>query len=443
MDISNPIEISYTGLIRNYGYYKTENDYLYEGEPVKPINGISYIAGNREVSLEEGIDYSIKYSNNNEPGRASATISGLGFFTGSRIYEFNIVETLQAEDITIEYNSTWYDGTEKRPAVTVKKNGCLLRENEDYILNYANNIDAGRAQVTVTGIGKYRNAYTYYYDIQKKLVSLENADIKLKNTIYTYDGSPKKPTVEVTLNGQRLNYGVDYVLSYRNNINDGTAYVYVTGIGDYTGTESISFAILSYNSGMDAVYDDGTLVGNNLLYGITDDENNEVEVICPAKKNLSKVTIPATVTSDGITYKVTSIGNKAFYKNVKLKSVTVGNNVTSIENYAFYGCKNMSTLKIGSRVSLIGASTFRKCTKLTSVTLPVSMNTLGKNAFYGCTKLKSITLNSKSVVDINVNAIKGISKRATIKVPKKYLNRYKKKFNSKTGYKKTMKIRKK
>lgn len=47
------------------------------------------------------------------------------------------------------------------------------------------------------------------------------------------------------------------------------------------------------------------------------------------------------------------------------------------------------------------------------------------------------------MTDINANAIKGISKRATIKVPKKYLKKYKKKFSSKTGYKKSMKLKKK
>ncbi len=154
--------------------------------------------------------------------------------------------------------------------------------------------------------------------------------------------------------------------------------------------------------------------------------------------------IPATIKCEGITYKVTSIGQKAFYKNTKIKSVEVGNNVTSIENYAFYGCKNMASLNFGKKVEVIGSSAFRKCTKLTAVTLPKSMEELGKNAFYGCSKLKTITINANSVIDIEEGAIKGISNKAVIKVPKKHYKKYQKKLTSRTGYKKkTMKLKKK
>ena len=53
------------------------------------------------------------------------------------------------------------------------------------------------------------------------------------------------------------------------------------------------------------------------------------------------------------------------------------------------------------------------------------------------TNMKSTTLKS-----VGKNAIKGINKKATIKVPKKQLKAYKKLFTKKTGYKKTMKIKK-
>ena len=185
------------------------------------------------------------------------------------------------------------------------------------------------------------------------------------------------------------------------------------------------------------------IISNNLIYTITDDENFEVEVAGVSKNNISKLVIPGTVNVDGWTYKVTSVGSRAFYKNTKIKSIVIGNNVASIEDYAFYGCKNVKQIKMGKSVEIIGVSSFRKCTKLTKVILPKSIDELGKNAFYGCKKLKTITINANSVVDISDNAIKGISKKAVIKVPKKLVNKYKKKFKGKTGFKKTMKIKKK
>ena len=249
----------------------------------------------------------------------------------------------------------------------------------------------------------------------------------------------------VVLNGITLTAGTDYEVTYSNNINEGTAYVMITGVGKYGGSFSQSFRILPYSAGMDSVYEEGdTLISGDYIYMITDDEKNEVELTGISNKKLTKVVVPATVKDEnGVVYTVTSIGQKAFYKNTKLKSVVIGNRVTSIENYAFYGCKNVTSIKIGSRLEIIGASAFRKCTNLTSITLPKSIDELGKNAFYGCSKLKTITINANSVIDVDDNAIKGISKKAVIKVPAKLVKKYKKKLNAKTGYKKTMTIKKK
>lgn len=273
--------------------------------------------------------------------------------------------------------------------------------------------------------------------------SLENTDLNLKKCIYTYDGSAKTPTVKVVSNGKVLKRNEDYTLEYKDNYDDGIATVYVVGQNNYCDVVALNFVILPYNSGMDSVYDDGTIISKNFVYGITDDDDYEVELCCPARKKIKKAEIPSTIVYDGKTYKVTSIGKNAFYKNTSITQLSVGNNVKSIENYAFYGCKNLKDVKIGKSLEIVGNSAFRKCTKLDSITLPKKLDELGKNAFYGCTRLKTITLNANSVVDISANAIKNISKKAVIKVPKKLVRKYKKEFNKKTGLKKTMKIKKK
>ena len=110
-------------------------------------------------------------------------------------------------------------------------------------------------------------------------------------------------------------------------------------------------------------------------------KNPTVTYVKP-KKNVKKVSIPATITVKGIKYQVTAVSKDAFKNNKKVTQVTIDKNVNNIGKNAFYGCKNLKKVII-------------KTTKLTK-------KTVGKNAF------------------------KGIHKKATIKVPKKKLDAYKK-----------------
>ena len=107
----------------------------------------------------------------------------------------------------------------------------------------------------------------------------------------------------------------------------------------------------------------------------------EVAYYGPANKKVTKITVPQTVTIDGITYKVTSIADKACQNCRKLKTVTIGSNVAKIGKSAFNGCKAIKTVTI-------------KTTKLTA-------KSIGAKAF------------------------KGITKKATFKVPKKQKKAYK------------------
>ena len=123
-------------------------------------------------------------------------------------------------------------------------------------------------------------------------------------------------------------------------------------------------------------------------------KNPTVTYVKP-KKNVKKVSIPATITVKGVKYQVTAVSKDAFKNNKKVTQVTIDKNVKNIGKNAFYGCKNLKKVII-------------KTTKLTK-------KTVGKNAF------------------------KGIHKKATIKVPKKKLNAYKKLLKN-AGISKSVKV---
>lgn len=82
--------------------------------------------------------------------------------------------------------------------------------------------------------------YTTLFAEEKQLISdLEGLSVTLSQNVYTYDGTEKKP--EVMVNG--LREGIDYKVSYINNVNAGTAAAIVTGINDYCGSLSQDFVI--------------------------------------------------------------------------------------------------------------------------------------------------------------------------------------------------------
>ena len=80
-----------------------------------------------------------------------------------------------------------------------------------------------------------------------------------------------------------------------------------------------------------------------------------------SSKYLGKVVIPKSVTYNGKTYSVTSIGTRAFEGCTGLAYVTIPNSVTSISHIAFGGCSSLTSITIPNSVTSIGSSAFYDC----------------------------------------------------------------------------------
>ena len=106
----------------------------------------------------------------------------------------------------------------------------------------------------------------------------------------------------------------------------------------------------------------------------------------------TEVVIPAEVTHEDNTYKVTAIGYSAFWNNSDLTSVTIPEGVTRIEAIAFGSCTSLKSVTIPEGVTYIGDFAFDSCTSLKSVTIPEGVTIIDGSAFSGCTSLTSVSL---------------------------------------------------
>ena len=139
------------------------------------------------------------------------------------------------QDTNIEIQDTVKftgDPIKKFPVITYK--GKRLEKNVDYTLAFSNNIYPGTAKVTITGINGFSGTVTKTYTIVRK--SIEKAAICGVGKNRRWTGSPITHNIRVKIGGRTLVQGVDYTVSYRNNINVGQASVTVTGKGNYTGS---------------------------------------------------------------------------------------------------------------------------------------------------------------------------------------------------------------
>ena len=100
-----------------------------------------------------------------------------------------------------------------------------------------------------------------------------------------------------------------------------------------------------------------------IYYNITT-EANEVEVTYEGSsysdynEYSGSITIPATVTYDGVAYSVTRVGEYAFYDCSSLKSITLPESVTSIGDAAFLYCSSLKSITIPEGVTSIGGGAF-------------------------------------------------------------------------------------
>lgn len=222
-----------------------ESSYVFEDKAIEPKPTVKV----GDVTLTEGTDYDLSYSDNTGTGTATITINFKGNYSGTASTNFEIT----AKDLTSDNALTCsaiptqtYTGNPIEPKPEIKYDDKVLSEGVDYTLGYENNTNIGNATVNVTFIGNYTGEEEYPFVIQAREATADNTVISNIESSYMYTGNAITPEPTIAVDGRTLTKDTDYILTYENNTNVGTATVKVEFKGNYSGQTSVDFEITPF-----------------------------------------------------------------------------------------------------------------------------------------------------------------------------------------------------
>jgi hypothetical protein len=236
--------------------------YPYDGTAKEPpVRILSQTMMSPTYVLIKGIDYSVRYENNINAGKAKVVISGIEpVWYDSYSEEF----TISPANITMTAIASNPDCAYTGKPVAMKSvltyKGMTLVKGRDYTVTYTNNTKLGVATATITGKGNYTGTRTLNFSIvPKEAISQSTGTATgsfkdkagktatlvisgLKNRAWM--GKQIKPAITVKAGSKTLKSGRDYTVSYGKNKNIGKGRLTIKGKGNYSGTNALTFRIL-------------------------------------------------------------------------------------------------------------------------------------------------------------------------------------------------------
>ena len=235
--------------------------YTWTGRQITP--SVASVTYNTSTPLTAGTDYTVSYGANVNAGEDAGTVilTGKGDYEGTKEIKFDITGIQMLGNFVIKplndiSVTSAQAGNGKQTPVVTYPNGGTAPSDLTYTVKYykdgkevTNDASAfttkGTITVKVTGTGKYMGEIIGTYNIVAGDALSDNAKVTpIADQQYT--GKAIEPTVVVTDSATNvaLTLGKDYTVSYENNVEVGTAYAVVTGIGKYTGNIVVSFNIV-------------------------------------------------------------------------------------------------------------------------------------------------------------------------------------------------------
>lgn len=156
--------------------------------------------------------------------------------------------------------------------------------------------------------------------------------------------------------------------------------------------------------------------------GVTYEKANYKEDIY-STSTTGDVVIPSTVSYNGNTYNVTSIGDNAF-ESARITSITIPNSVRSIGDFAFWCAYQLKEITLSEEITYIPFSAFAGCSSLTSITIPKKVSKIQDYAFDGCSSLTSITVLGTTAPNLGYLSFREIPKTCKLNYPNGYYESY-------------------
>lgn len=199
--------------------------------------------------LTYGADYSLAVSEDKE----GVNISGSGNYEG--IKYCGTPKSLERAEVIFDKDTYIYTGQPWKPAFSVEIDGVTI-SSSDYTVEWKNNTNAGDAadadpdatpMVTITGTGGYcHGTKAAYFTIKPKDIGNEDTQeigMQVEVAPSVAGGDSAEPDLAVTYNNMTLVKDTDFTVGATVSIEDGKGQITLTGIGNYTGTHTVEYAV--------------------------------------------------------------------------------------------------------------------------------------------------------------------------------------------------------
>nr|MCR5797490.1 leucine-rich repeat protein [Eubacterium sp.] len=355
----------------------------YTGEPIKPEPDVSL--DGKELTL--GTDYTLSYSNNKFPGKATINVEGIGLYKGSETIDFEIE---LKEMISI-------DKIEAETSIPITPVAGANMENPTFSITVGMPVEYNSGG-TINWERKDGDSWVPCYWGDK----FTCGTYRLESMFGLYGGENKVCTIpkgfSLTVNGEK--WKTD------NYMDMGTYGCFIATSPEFViehdwGDWKVSVPATETKDGIEirVCKNDPTHTETRII-----PKSNPAETAAPSSTpNPTETAAPSTTSAPGSTAAPSTVS-----KPVAPASAQISEKQT--------------------KVTEIKANAFKNNKKLKKITIGKDIKKIGKNAFYGCKNLKKIIIKTTKLTKKSVgkNAFAKINAKAKIKVPKKKLKAYKK-----------------